>query len=120
MHSMKMRFACRSDSAAMAQPGAAKTDLCRSKYARGPVLRRRAEAIAFAVGFVIALAVTGHAQSSSKPWPPDGALASLPVKERRIPMVVNHHDLRQNRPSDSDLQQLYDEIMRRVGASYPR
>ena len=120
MHSMKMRFAGRRGSVALAQPGAAKTDLCRGRYARGPVLRRHAEAIAFAAGILMALAAAGHAQSPSRPWPPGDVLASLPVKERPIPMVVNHHDPRQNRSLDSDLQQLYDVIMSRVGASYPR
>ena len=120
MHSMKMRFACRSDSVATAQPRAAKTDLCMGRYTRGPFLRRHAEAIAFAAGIFMALAAAGYAQTSSKPWPPDDTLAALPVKERRIPMAINHDDPGKNRPLDSDLQQLYDEIMSRVGASYPR
>ena len=107
-------------SLATAQPGPPDGHLRRANYAGGR-LRTSAGAIAFAAGVVLGLTATGHAQTLS--WSrhsSEPTAAQLWANDQRISVVVNHDNLRQARPLDSDLKRLYDEIMGRVGESYPR
>jgi hypothetical protein len=116
MHAINRR--CRSLSAA--QFGPPEDALRSAKYAGGR-LRTSTGAIAFAAGVVLGLTAAAHAQTlSSSRQPGELTAAQLRVNDQRISVVVNHDNLRQARPLDSDLQHLYDEIMGRVGESYPR
>lgn len=108
---------CRSLS--VAQFGPPEDALRSAKYAEGRL--RTSAAIAFVAGVVLGLTATAHAQTlSSSRQPGKPTAAQLRVNDQRISVVVNHDNLRQARPMDSDLQHLYDEIMSRVGESYPR
>ena len=119
MHAIAMSRTCQSGSPAATRPGAAEGDLRGAKYAGAR--RPRAVVIAFAAGVILALTATAHAQPLSRSRQPDEPIASrLWIKDRQISMAVNHDGQRQHRRLDSDLQQLYDQIMSRVGASYPR
>jgi hypothetical protein len=120
MQAINMRFANRSVSLGATQPGSAESAR-RGEKCAGPRLRTSAGAIAFAAGMVVALAATAHAQILSSSRQPGEPTASWPpVNDHRISLAVKHDDLRQARPLDSHLQRLYDEVMSRVGESYPR
>jgi hypothetical protein len=116
MHAINRR--CRSLSAA--QFGPPEDALRGAKYA-GSRLRTSAGAIAFAAGVVLALTATADAQTlSSSRQSGEPTASRLRVNDQRISVGVNHDNLRQDRALDSDLQRLYDDIMGRVGGSYPR
>jgi hypothetical protein len=100
------------------QPGPAEGARRSAKYATSGL---RTGAIAFAAGVVLALTATADARTLSSSRQPGEPTASRPpVNDQRVSVAVNHEDLRQGRPLDRDLQRLYDEIMSRVGESYPR
>ena len=108
MHAIDMRCTCRIGSLSAAERRAAEGALSRAKYAEGR-FQTSVGAIAFAIVVGPTPTATGSAQSPSRPWllaePP---ASPLPVKDQRVPVAAEH------------LRQLYDEIMSRVGESYPR
>lgn len=119
MHAINRRCTRRSGSPGEAEPGAAEDALRSTKYAGGR-LRTSAGAIAFAAGVVLALTATADAHTLSSSRQPGEPTASRPpVNDQRVSVAVNRDDLRKGRSLDRDLQRLYDEIMSRVGESYP-
>ncbi|SRR6266851_6785014 len=93
---------------------------------------RAAGAISFVAGVILALTAAGHAESLIKTLrsgePAGSQLAveggSIPspmvrqAEGRNTALPTEHSDSRQYRQLDSDLQNLYDDIIRRVGVSY--
>jgi hypothetical protein len=93
---------------------------------------RAAGAISFAAGVILALTAAGHGESliktlrSGEPAGSQLAVewASIPApmvrqaEGRNTALPTEHSDSRQYRQLDSDLQNLYDDIMRRVGVPY--
>jgi hypothetical protein len=120
MRAIRMRSTCRSGSRFAAKSGAAESNPRRAKHTEGR-LRASAGAIAFAMAVVLALTAAGHAELLTEASRPNRPTASpLPVQEQRFPLIVHHNDSRHHHSMDSDLQQLYDVIMSRVGQSSPR
>src|SRR6266478_4483869 len=112
MHAINRR--CRS--LAAAQSGPPEAALRGAKYAGGR-LRTSVGAIALAAGVVLGLTATADPQTlSSSRQPGQRTAAQLRLNDQRISAGANHDNLRQDRPLDSDLQDLYDQIMSRVGA----
>jgi len=108
MHAINRRCTCRSGSAGQAESRAAEGALSSAKYAEGR-FQTSVGAIAFAVMLGPPPTATCSAQSPSRPWQLAEPPASpLPVKDQRVPVAAEH------------LRQLYNEIMSRVGGSYPR
>jgi hypothetical protein len=113
----KIRSMCRR-SAPVARAEETPSLLCRT---RSRVRRTRAAAFAFTAGVILAVTSAGYAQSTSG-LGQSGGLAPLrrAVNDQRIPLAGGDDAIRQGRPLDRYLQNLGDEILRRVGASDAR
>jgi hypothetical protein len=84
---------------------------------------RAARAIAFATGVILALSAAGHAEEPAGSqlaveWGSIPAPMARQTEGRNIALPTEHSDGRQYRQLDSDLQNFYDDIMRRVGVPY--
>ena len=93
---------------------------------------RAAGAISFVAGVILALTAAGHAEPliktlrSGEPagsqlgveWGSIPAPMARQAEGRNIALPTQHSDSRQYRQLDSDLQNFYDDIMRRVGVPY--